>query len=160
MKSSSSIRLPFVSLQLQDNLQSNCRQGAVLLACVIGLMAAGCGGGSGGSRTPPSNLGYPNIKATVGVAISPDTPYFTGTITTFSVSPALPAGFSINAASGVISGTPTAGLATTQYTVTASNSIGSDTATLLITVNPIPPTDLNYPQQAIGASVGTAMPYQ
>ena len=114
-----------------------------MLSCALALLAAGCGGGSAGGsgKTPPANLSYPAITASVGVAISPDTPYFTGTPTSFSVSPKLPTGFSINQGSGVISGTPSAGLADTQYMVTASNSFGSSNAAALqITVNPVPPT--------------------
>lgn len=50
----------------------------------------------------------------------------------FSISPALPTGMTIDASSGTVSGTPTAGLAFTTYTVTASN--GSETATTTFTL--------------------------
>jgi hypothetical protein len=53
---------------------------------------------------------------------------------TFSVSPALPAGLSLNAATGAISGTPTAVTASALYTITALNGGGSTTATVTIEV--------------------------
>jgi hypothetical protein len=56
---------------------------------------------------------------------------------TFSASP-LPAGLSLNAGTGVISGTPTA-TGTTKILLTASNPAGSTSATLALTVTPNPP---------------------
>ena len=53
----------------------------------------------------------------------------------YSVSPALPAGLSLNIATGEISGTPTALSTNTTYTITASNSGGSSTTTITIVVN-------------------------
>ena len=43
----------------------------------------------------------------------------------YAVSPALPAGLSLDATTGIVSGTPTAIAATSGYTVTATNSGGS-----------------------------------
>ncbi|MBU6158485.1 MAG: putative Ig domain-containing protein [Bacteroidetes bacterium] len=48
----------------------------------------------------------------------------------YSISPALPAGLSINPNNGVISGTPTAVTAAANYTVTARNGYGSSTSVL------------------------------
>ena len=53
----------------------------------------------------------------------------------YGVSPALPVGLALDAATGVLSGTPTAVTAGAVYTVTATNSGGSDTFDLSITVN-------------------------
>ncbi|MFL2985198.1 MAG: putative Ig domain-containing protein [Candidatus Poseidoniaceae archaeon] len=53
----------------------------------------------------------------------------------YSVSPALPAGLSLNIATGEISGTPTVISANTTYTITASNSGGTATTTVTIVVN-------------------------
>jgi hypothetical protein len=55
-------------------------------------------------------------------------------VTSYSVSPALPAGLSLDTASGVISGTPTSVTAKASHTVTATNSGGSTTATVSIVV--------------------------
>lgn len=112
-------------------------------ACLTLTLLAACGGGGGGGSsttpppTPPSGLSYPAPPAfVVGTAISPLTPTVTGTVTSYSVSPALPAGLALNAGSGVIAGTPTAVAAKASYTVTASNLGGSTTASVSITVGP------------------------
>ena len=57
-----------------------------------------------------------------------------GPVTSWSVSPSLPAGLSLDTSTGEISGTPTAVTSSATYTVTASNTGGSDTATLTIVV--------------------------
>jgi hypothetical protein len=69
---------------------------------------------------------------TVGTAIATLTPTVTGTVTTYTVAPALPAGLSLDAVSGAISGTPTAPKASAAYTVTATNAGGSTTAALTL----------------------------
>lgn len=49
----------------------------------------------------------------------------TGTVTSYSVNPALPAGLSLNTTTGVISGTPTTAAAWNNYIITATNASGS-----------------------------------
>jgi Putative Ig domain len=117
------------------------------LRFLIGLAAAtliaACGGGGnggggyGGGGTPaPSGLSYPTAPAfVVGHAISSLSPTVTGTVTAYSVSPALPAGLSVSVGTGVISGTPTAVTSAASYTVEAGNSGGSTTAMIVLTVN-------------------------
>ncbi len=70
----------------------------------------------------------------VGAAITNNTAVVSGAASGFSIAPSLPAGLSINASNGTISGTPTAASASTQYVVTAT--VGGNTArdTLHITV--------------------------
>src|SRR5689334_12601413 len=99
------------------------------------LSLAGCGGGGGGdsSSTPPpppppppapSALSYSSSPAVavVGQAAGPFNPTVTGTVTSYSISAALPAGMTINSTTGVISGTPTSASAWGDYLVTASNA--------------------------------------
>jgi gliding motility-associated-like protein len=62
----------------------------------------------------------------------------------FSVSPALPAGLSLNVNTGAISGTPTVSSPAINYTVTATNAGGSGTAIINITVNPYPGPIISY----------------
>ena len=137
----------------------------MLLSCagLLCVLLSGCGGSGsgsgGGGGSAPSDLTYPqtSIKATVGTAISQDTPTVSGTVTEYTISPALPAGLTLNAATGAISGTPTAESAQATYAVTASNSGGSTTAVLTISVALAAPSNLVYPQTSITATVGTAI---
>ncbi len=95
---------------------------------------------------PPSSLSYttPNVY-TVGSTISALNPTSSGgTITQYTIGPSLPAGLTINPTTGVISGTPTAASSQTSYTVTGTNSGGTVTATVVITVNVAPPSSLSY----------------
>jgi len=87
----------------------------------------------------PSGLSYAAspITATVGTAIASASPTVTGIVASYSVSPALPAGLSINETTGIIGGTPTAVAAQADYTVTASNSSGNTTFVVVIKVNDI-----------------------
>jgi hypothetical protein len=89
---------------------------------------------------PPSGLSYTPSSAsgTVGTPISSLMPTVTGTVTSYSVSPALPLGLTLNASSGVISGTPSAAASSADYTVTATNGTGSTTATVTIEVAAAP----------------------
>ncbi len=90
---------------------------------------------------PPSGLIYltPDIF-TKGSLIVPLYPSISGgTVTNFSISPALPAGLSIDPTTGVISGTATVLSAATNYTVTAKNAVGSTTASINITVIDLAP---------------------
>jgi Putative Ig domain len=137
---------------------------------LLGFML-GCGGkSSSGPTNPPSpapptlsapsNLSYaqPTLLATVGTAIAPDLPTVTGTVTGYSVTPALPTGLSLDPTAGTISGTPSAAAAQANYIVTASNTSGNAKATLQISVAAIPPpSNLVYPQTMIDATVGTAI---
>jgi DNA-binding beta-propeller fold protein YncE len=126
------------------------------------LLFSGCGGGSSPSPVvqPPSGLSYTTATAdyTVGTPITPNSPTSSGgAVTSYSVSPALPAGLSLNTGTGVITGTPTAVTATVSYTVTASNSAGSTTASLSITVNVAAPAGLAYTTGTAVYTVGTAI---
>ena len=82
---------------------------------------------------------------TKGVAIPANQPTSSGgAVTSFSVAPVLPAGLSLSTSTGTISGTPMTVTPTASYIVTASNSGGSITATLIITVNDQAPAGLQY----------------
>ncbi|QHN03577.1 hypothetical protein FTO74_09490 [Granulicella sp. WH15] len=139
-------------------------RGLVILAFVcLFVPITGCGGNpSPSGNTPPAtpsaptSLAYPQTKiaVTIGQSITTDAPTVTGTVTGYSVSPALPAGLNLSASTGAISGTPTSVAAQAAYTITASNSAGSTTATVQIVVNPAAPATLSYPQTTIVATVG------
>ena len=114
------------------------------------LLPRCCGGGSS-STPPPGGLSYPSPQVfEIGHAISTLTPTVTGTVTSYAVNPALPAGLNLNANTGTITGTPTAVASAANYTITASNAGGSSTASISITVNDVAPsisygsTDLTF----------------
>lgn len=106
------------------------------------LLASCSGGGSSGTMTAaPSDLRYSTPPAfVINTAIAPLTPTVVGEVTSYSVSPALPAGLSLNTTTGVISGTPTSVAAKANYTVTATNAGGSTTAIVSIVVNGVAPS--------------------
>ena len=125
---------------------------------------------------PPTGLSYafPTSTYTVGTAIAANAPsYSGGLVTLYSASPALPAGLDLNASTGVLSGLPSIPAALAVYTITATNSGGSTTCSLSITVNPAVigkawysattlstdnPGDAMHPQIAFGgAGLATAV---
>lgn len=85
--------------------------------------------------TAPSNLSYnfPN-PLTQDQAITPVSPTVTGTVDSYSVSPALTAGLTLNTTTGVISGTPTVNQGATTFTITATNAAGSTSTTISFAV--------------------------
>jgi hypothetical protein len=92
----------------------------------------------------PANLSYntPNTF-TIGQSIIL-TPSVSGIVSSYSISPDLPDGISIDGATGEVSGAPTALSAMSTYTVTASNLYGSTTFDIQLEVIDIAPADLVY----------------
>ena len=97
------------------------------------------------------------LIATQAVAITPITIDATagGAVDSYSISPDLPAGLSINPSSGEISGTPTAVAGAQTYTITATNAAGDNSASVTITVNAVP--IIAADPHTLIATVGTAI---
>jgi hypothetical protein len=91
----------------------------------------------------PAALNYTPDSLTYNInqAISTLSPAYTGSTPTYSVSPALPAGLSLNTSTGAITGTPTAVTARASYTVKAKTSVDSSLKVLRIAV--IDPTSVD-----------------
>lgn len=109
-------------------------RGISMLFLGLALLGLGCKT----AATAPTSLSYSTNPAVyiIGTAIPANTPTHSGgDIDSYSVSPALPAGLSLDPKSGVISGTPTTATAAASYTVTATNAAGSITFSLRLTVN-------------------------
>ena len=109
----------------------------------------------------PSDLQYPAPPVfMLATSITPLVPTVTGTVTGYAVSPSLPAGLTLNAVTGVISGKPTAPVAQTTYTVTASNAGGSTQTTLSISVSGTPEVAYTSPSYAYtrGVTAQTVTP--
>ncbi|HXI01340.1 MAG TPA: glycosyl hydrolase family 18 protein [Sphingobacteriaceae bacterium] len=107
-----------------------------LLICSVLFYGCKKGGEPAPGVPAPSGLSYANPNAfTVGKAITDLKPVVSGIVTTYTVTPALPSGLILNAGTGIISGTPTTVTAQNTFNVSATNSIGSTTFGLIITVN-------------------------
>jgi uncharacterized repeat protein (TIGR02543 family) len=85
-----------------------------------------------------------------------------GAATSWSISPAAPAGMSFGTSTGVLTGSPTTAQASTSYTITATNVSGSATATFAVAiadpvvVSTIYTVTYNYNSATGGASVPSA----
>jgi hypothetical protein len=123
---------------------------------VIVLTVAACGGGGGSSASAPSGLSYMSPTSVDAGSVATFSPTVTGSVTSYTVSPTLPAGLSLNSSSGVISGTPTSAAAQATYTITATNSAGSTSFAWTLTVNPPPPSKLSY-TSPLTATVGNTL---
>ncbi len=96
---------------------------------------------------PPYNVTYSpaSMVCTRETACTSVAPTASGDpVTSYSISPSLPSGLTINNTTGVISGTPHAGLDARPFTVYASNPGGTGTTTFNLTVVDFPPTNLVY----------------
>lgn len=107
----------------------------------------------------PSALAYSSSPAIYekGTPIAPNTPTVKGLVTAWAITPSLPSGLSFNSATGVITGSPTVVKAAATYTVTASNSGGSTTAALEVTVNDQKPSALAYASNPASYTQGQAI---
>ncbi len=129
---------------------------ACLFLAVGALVLSGCSGNGGGGTAVPTALSYSAATPVFvrGVAIAADNPTCNGAVTSWTVSPALPAGLTLNAGTGILSGTPTAIAVTATYTVTAAGAGGSTTTTLSITVNDQAPAKFSYAAGTATYTVG------
>lgn len=110
----------------------------------------------------PSNLTYSSNPAiyTATEAIQGNIPSNTGGQPTSYVSPSFPSWLTLNATTGVITGTPPAAAAASTYTITASNAFGSTSANVTITVDTLAAT-LTYAPSTVVYTLGqTITPLQ
>jgi hypothetical protein len=99
----------------------------------VALAASACGSSEkpGARLLPPAGLTYAVNPAvyTAGKPIIPNQPWRSGgAVAAYEVSPALPAGLSLNTDTGVLSGMPIAASEAAIDTIAAANAAGSTTA--------------------------------
>ena len=106
---------------------------------------------------PSITISPATVTATAGTAIADITIASTGgMVASYSIEPAIGNGLSFDENSGTISGTPTAVAEAIPYTITATNSGGTDTATVAITVNDVAPS-ITISPATVTATAGTAI---
>jgi 6-phosphogluconolactonase (cycloisomerase 2 family) len=147
------------------NLRSILASVSLILASLVPAACGGGGSSGGGATTPPAGLTYSSPTASYETcgAITPNTPSSTGgAIASYAILPALPAGLSLDPATGIISGTPTAAAVTDTYTITATNAAGDTTADVDLEVTTTAPTGLTYddlnPSYAQGVAITANTP--
>ena len=85
---------------------------------------------------PPSiSLSQTSYTGLVNGSITPFTIQNTGGVATYTITPALPNGLSLNTVTGEISGIPTVTIASTSFTVTATNTSGTSNANFTLFVD-------------------------
>jgi len=103
-----------------------------------------------------------NATVSVGEAMTATTALVSTEIAgtkTFTITPALPVGLSLNSTTGVVSGTPTVSLSATTFSIVASDGTSSAMATLTLTVAEVSSqiVAVTPVSQSVSGKVGTAI---
>jgi hypothetical protein len=107
---------------------------AAPIRLALALALASCGGSKEEDGPTPVSYGAPAVAYVAGAAVAPNLPVVSGAVGGWAVSPPLPAGLTLDPATGAISGTPTARQAPTVHTITASGADGEYVAKVTIEV--------------------------
>lgn len=131
-------------------------------ACDVGTFSVS---GQKVGTTPPTSLIYsnPNAVYKAGKIISENSPTNSGgEVTSYSILPALPNGILFNPSTGKITGTPNCLAQSIVYSITATNSTGSTTSSVLIQIVAGEPTNISFTVGLSGnaqsASRGATLP--
>ena len=137
---------------------------AVTPSAVYTITATNTGGSGTATITivvndvaPSISYGTTSLTLEKGTAMTTETVTSTGgAVVSYSVSPSLPAGLVLDTTTGAISGTPTDITSSASYVITATNTGGTDTATITIIVNDVAPS-ISYGTTSLTLEKGTAM---
>ena len=131
-------------------------------ACDVGTFSVS---GQNVGTTSPTSLIYsnPNAVYKAGKTISENSPTNSGgEVTSYSILPALPNGLLFNPSTGKITGTPNCLAQSIVYSITATNSTGSTTSSVLIQIVAGDPTNISFTTGLAGdaqnAITGTTLP--
>jgi hypothetical protein len=102
------------------------------------------------------NLTNDTLDVNLTASLTPITGSGGSGVYTYSISPTLPEGLSLNSATGNISGTPTAASSYTQYTVTVNDGTSTTTNTFYLTVNSSLSTTLAISSKTIDVGTPTS----
>jgi hypothetical protein len=129
-----------------------------LTSLVVALPVATSSVGAAPSLAPATQT----ATVSVGEAMTATTAFVSTEITgtkTFTITPALPAGLTINSTTGVVSGTPTVSSAATTFSIVASDGASSAMATLTLTVTEVTSQSVAVTpaSQSVSGKVGSAI---
>ncbi len=122
---------------------------AVCLAASL-LLVSGCWN-RGHRIQAPTALSYIDLNQILlqGISVNVPASYLGDLTRSFSVSPALPAGLTLDPSTGAITGAPADLLPPGTYTITARNAGGETQSVLTIAVNPQAPCGLTFLEEGI-----------
>jgi hypothetical protein len=120
-----------------SQIRKNARKFAAMIGlCGIAFVAVPLSGTSVSAETAP--VFTLDVSSGTAIQCEENVPYVVrstgGAISSFSVTPAVPAGMSFNLSTGLMSGKPRALMAATAYTITAKNGAGSASQTFSMNV--------------------------
>jgi len=132
-----------------------------ILIVGLGLASTACGGGGGGGPTAPAapqpfsvNYGSSSALYLSQVPIQVNRPSVTGTPTTWSITPALPAGLTFSTADGSISGIPGATSAPADFAIQTEDSNG-DVIDSIVRIGIVEPPRMAFVASAADDTIST-----
>jgi len=136
---------------MQTQKRQSLRAAVAAALVALAINACATNDNPAAAITAPNSLGYGAKTLTFAQNVSvAKNANVIGSVNSCSVTPALPAGLSIDDVTCALNGTPTVTQAATAYTITASNSAGTTTAAIKIAVVQYSATMQANPAHGVG----------